>query len=172
MVGAQRVLIRLTPIGVHLFRFRFRTGLICRGASPPPSTRRASLLSGLWYAVVVRRAIVHVQVHAANVPCKCRHARGVDEWTTASDDDRVRRRTAALGAPQNVRTARTHTQGMGSGVPCLYSGPGASCRACKRPSRADFTRAQRVATGVQRVPLPRKHFRNFSGKGAPAVPGN
>lgn len=99
VVRAQRVLIRLTPIGAHLSQFRFRTGLICRWLSPPFGGNSQGIPPlGSLGSVVARRVIVHVHVHAANVPYTCRHARGVDEWTTASDDGRVRRRPARPGS--------------------------------------------------------------------------
>lgn len=136
VVRAQRVLIRLTPIGVHLFRFRFRTGLICRWLSPPfGATRRASLLSGLWYPVVVRRGIVHV--HAANVPCKCRHARGVDEWTTASDDGRVLCRSAAPGKASE----RPHGSDPHTGVGSVFR---ASAAVLRRPAALASARHGRI----------------------------
>ena len=76
MVRAQRILI-LSPIGTHLIRIRFLTGLIRRRLSPPSgATRRASLLS------VIRSSSGHGARSFTSTPrmppCTCRHARGAD----------------------------------------------------------------------------------------------
>jgi hypothetical protein len=115
MVRAQRVLIRLTPIGAHLSRIRFFRGLICRWLSPPFGGNSQGIPPlGYSYPVVARRAIVHVHECALHVQTRARRGR-VDEWTAASGDGRVRRGSGRPGcAAQRSHGSDPHT-GMGHG---------------------------------------------------------
>ena len=114
MVRGQRVLI-LSPIGVHLFRFRFLTGLICRGASPPPDDSAGippfrCLVPALCTVRDRPRPGVHGANAALRVQTRARRGRTMYEWTITVRDGRPPRAPGALKTPQNARTVPTpHT---------------------------------------------------------------
>jgi hypothetical protein len=127
VVRAQRVLVRDPPRGVHLSFVRFLTGFFCRGASPPQTTRRASLLS-------ITRCLcpdnVHVHVHGSDAAYMCRHARA---WTWTDGRSSVCQAASvthadALSASDRLETPTLTGLRVGR-LPAVYGDPGRDRRA-------------------------------------------
>ena len=124
------------PIGGHLFRIRFLTGLICRGASPPPDDSAGIPPSGHSCLLSIRSVIVHV--HVANAAPTRAGARGVDgRWTDGRSPRVTAGRAAypnALRMPQSTPEDLTHTRSRIGHRSRAYGDPGASWHA-QRSSR-------------------------------------
>jgi hypothetical protein len=122
---------------------------------------------------VARRVIVHIHVHAANVPYTCRHARGADEWTTASDDGRVRRRPGRPGSASECPHAPDPHNGHG---PQAFRASAAILGVLGRwpapVTGGSYVSAPRSNRVYNAYPREGNTFVISAGKKVPAVPGN